>query len=307
MTPDEQTALDIMAGTDANVPIVDPRTVPVRFSNLKMMSKSPMHYWQAVQRGWDPSLSQRVGTGTHALLFNQPWTVWTGSGNGKKPVRNGGPWDAFRRANADKCIMSIGEYRKSRAISEAIKRKERAMELLTGTGTVREQQVAWKCLDRNCSSRPDVRAPGYVVDLKTDKCAEPSRFARTGRWYGYHAQLAFYLDAVVASGLGTPDKAYIVVVESAPPYPVTVLRLTERAIDIGRRMCRLWLEQVLACEDEEYWPGYLESDAEFDIPDEEGLELNIGGETVRLGGEANDNEPSGLVEEVDLETEEELF
>lgn len=301
MTPDEQTALDIMAGTDSDIPYVDPRTVPVRFSNLKMIGKSPAHYRHAVQRGWDPSLSRRVGSGTHAMMFDLPWTVWTGSGNGKKPVRNGGPWEAFRNANPGKAIMSIGEYRKSRAISDSLKRNDRAMELLRGPGTVREQQVSWKCLDRECVSTPDVRGPGYVVDLKTDKCAEPGKFAKSGRWYGYHAQLAFYLDAVAAAGLGKPDRAYIVAVENVAPYPVTILRLTDRALDLGRRMCRIWLEQLLVCEADDYWPGYVESDAEFDVPDEEQT-LIIDGETVQLGGEANDND-SDLVEEVDPDEE----
>jgi hypothetical protein len=59
-------------------------------------------------------------------------------------------------------------------------------------------------------------------------------------------------------------------------------------------MCRLWLEQLLSCEAEGYWPGYLESDAEFDIPEDD-TELIIGGESVQLG--ANDNAP-GLLEEV---------
>jgi len=304
MSPDEQTALDIMAGPYGDEPEIDPRTVPVRFSNLKRIGQSPMHYWHAVQHGYEETLPMRLGSGVHALLFDQPWTVWTGSGTGKKPVRNGKVWDAFERDNIDKCILSIGEYRKARAISEAVKRKERAYELLTEG--VRESPISWTCLGRACASRPDVRNPGRIVELKSTKCAEPGRFARDGRWRAYHAQLAFYLDAVIQSGLGTPDRAYIVAVESAPPYPVTVLRLTERAIDIGRRMCRLWLEQLLACEAEEYWPGYLESDAEFDIPDEEGS-LIIDGETVSLGGEANDNAPSTMFEEVPEDTDEQLF
>lgn len=301
MTPDQQTALDIMAGPYGNERIVDPRTVPVRFSNLKRMGQSPVHYWHSVQRdSGDETLSMRLGSGTHAMVFGQPWTVWTGDPTSdKKPVRNGKKWDAFARDNADKCIMSIGEYRKARALSEAIKRNERAMELLAGPESVREQTIKWKYLNRECTSRPDVRSPGRVVDLKTTKCAEPGRFARDGRWRSYHAQLAFYLDAVIASGLGTPSAAYIVAVENAPPYPVTVLRLTDRAIELGRRMCRLWFEQLLACEDGNYWPGYLECDAEFDIPDDEG-ELIIGGEAVPLGDDsANDTGGSSeLFEEV---------
>lgn len=297
MSPDQQTALDIMAGTDRDVPIIDPRTVPVRFSNLKRMGQSPKHYWHACQSGYEQTLSMRLGSGTHAMLFNEPWTVWTGDpGSKKKPVRNGKKYEKFANDNAGKVIMSIGEYRKARAMSEAIKRKERAMELLTEGR--REHTIRWQCLDRACTSRPDVFTRSRVVELKTTKCADPNRFARDGRWMAYHAQIAFYLDAVLASGLGTPDSAYVVAVESAPPYPVTVLRLTERAIDIGRRMCRLWLEQVLACEAENYWPGYIESDGVFDVADDEDEEvfLTRGGVPLDEAGDAES--PAALVEEV---------
>lgn len=308
MSPDEQTALDIMAGTDADAPIVDPRTVPVRFSNLKKMSQSPVHYWHAVQHGFDETLPMRLGSGVHAMLFDQPWTVWTGGTAGKKPVRNGKKWDAFEQDNAGKCIMSIGEYRRARAITESVKRNERAAELLFDTGTIREQPISWTCLGRACASRPDVRHPGRIVELKSTKCAEPGRFARDGRWRAYHAQLAFYLDAVIQSGLGTPSAAYVVAVETLPPYPVTVFRLTERAIELGRRMCRLWLEQLLMCESADHWPGYLECDAEFDIPDDAG-ELIVDGESISLG--SNDNDlgvgDAGLFEEVSGESDDAIF
>lgn len=311
MTPDQQTALDIMAGPYDAEEVVDPRTVPVRFSNLKAMARSPVHYWQAVQRGFEETLPMRLGSGIHAMLFNQPWTVWTGSGNGKKPVRSGKAWDAFEQNNIDKTILSIAEYKRARAITESIKRKERAMELLFAPGTVHEKQINWTCLGRACSSRLDGRHPARVIELKSTKCSDPVRFSNDGRWRAYHAQCAFYLDAdrfdrerssiVVPSASGTPTPAFVIAVESTPPFPVTVLRLTERAIDIGRRMCRLWLERVLACEAEDYWPGYIDGDAEFDVPDEDeegGPVLTMGG--VPLGDDsANDTGGSSeLFEEV---------
>ena len=41
----------------------------------------------------------------------------------------------------------------------------------------------------------------------------------------------------------TVAKALIVAVETVPPYNVTVLELTDRALDVGYRTACGWLEQ----------------------------------------------------------------
>jgi hypothetical protein len=147
---------------------VDPRTVPVRFSNLKHIARSPLHYWDAVQLGRDDTLAMRLGRGAHALTFGMPAIAFPG----KK--RAGKQWDAFSALHADKEILSRSEWAKSTAVANAIRRHPLASQLLLD-GTTVEETIEWEWLGRKCTSRPDSRrGSSVVVDLKTTQCAEPT-------------------------------------------------------------------------------------------------------------------------------------
>lgn len=245
--------------------LVDPRTVPVRFHHMKAMGQSAAHCLAAFQEpDWKQSLALRIGSGVHAMLFrDRPVVRWDGK------VRNGKVWDAFKADHSGSVILSKSEHAKSESIAEAINRHDQARSLLFANGALLESTIEWEQLGRSRRSTPDVRAPGYLVELKTTRCAQPDRFTRDGTFRGYHAQLADQrLAAQYATGR-KPDAAYIVAVETVRPYAVTVLELTPRALDRGEALCRGWLERILVCESEGHWPAYCESIQSFDVPDDD--------------------------------------
>ena len=59
----------------------------------------------------------------------------------------------------------------------------------------------------------------------------------------------------------------LLAVESTAPYVVTVFRVTERALEQGRRTYRLWFERLMACEEADEWPGYVQSVVPLDVPE----------------------------------------
>jgi hypothetical protein len=187
-------------------------------------------------------------------------------------TRRGKAWDEFKAAHDGAEIVTATEAAVAAPVIEAVMRHEHAMHLL-GSGTVK-RRINWSWLGRECSGEPDV-AGQYLVDLKTTRCAEPGRFTRDAIWRGYHAQLAWYRNGMLLSGLEPPTELFIVAVETSAPYPVTVLRLTERAIEQGERLCRVWMERLLACEATNEWPGYVQSSVDLDVPDDD-LELTFG-------------------------------
>jgi hypothetical protein len=256
---------------------IDPRTLPVRFSRLKAMARSPLHYWQSCQFADDDSLARRLGSGVHALVFDQPHAVFTGK------VRRGKAWDAFKAAHDGKALMNTREHRKARAIADAILRHPVAHDLLFGAGAVIEQPIDWSWLGRACSSRPDSIAAVRITDLKSTASSEPSEFTRQALRMHYHAQLAFYelakqwRDGVPAE----PRGHYLIAVEQKLPHAVTVFRLTQAALEVGMKLCRVWFERLLTCEKSNDWPEYVADVWPLDVPDDEGgFRLVVDGDDI---------------------------
>jgi hypothetical protein len=230
---------------------IDPADLPVRFSALKLMSTSPRHYWDACQpREPYESSAMRLGSGVHALLLGQPCAVWQGK------VRNGREWETFRDQHRDMPILNVRENAVARAMCEAVLQHEHAPRVLFGAGTQREQRVEVERDGMVVQGRPDVFSPTTIVELKTCRTAEPYRLMRDASQRHYHAQLAWYADLLAEAGRATISEAYIVAVESQRPHPVTVLRLTSGALELGRATWRHWWGTMLACCREGQWPGY---------------------------------------------------
>lgn len=237
-----------------------PLSDPVRFSNLKAMARSAAHYRHAVEVKREDARHLRLGRAMHCILLGgRQVAIYPGA------VRRGKEWDKFAAANQDCEIFLVSEFSVAEEMADAVRRTPDAMRLLDG---VRERRIEWEWLGRRCAGTPDAHRE-VLTELKSTKCAEPGRFVRDGIWFGYHAQLAYYRLGLYASGTGAPREQYCIAAESAPPYPVTVLRMTPRAMEQGEKLCRVWMERLLACEAVGEWPGYVQGIVDFDVPDDD--------------------------------------
>ena len=275
---------DELASNTYRTKLVDPRDVPWRHHNLRAVGQSAAHCFESFQVGKEQTLAMRLGTGTHALCFGRPVALWdqpAAKGSGKAP-RNGKAWDSFRSLNSHATILSATELARATSVAQSLKSHEDASRLMFSTGVLHESPIWWQQAGRRRQSTPDAYCPSYVAELKTTRCAEPSRFARDAMYRGYHAQVADQMDAVEAATGARPAAGYIIAVETVKPYVVTVLQLTERALEQGRRMNRLWFERLGVCADSNTWPGYVAGVAELDVPDDD-VELVFGDEDSNEG------------------------
>jgi PDDEXK-like domain of unknown function (DUF3799) len=240
---------------------------PVRFTHLKLMALSAAHYLEAARK---ETGSMERGTALHSLVLGGKQVL---AYPGK--VRRGKEYDAFVAANTNAQILTASDYGRAAGMAEAVLRNRQAMEVLAGQ---HELEIDWTCLGRKCQSHLDVLGGGgqWITELKSAVSSNPDRFAWQSQRMAYNAQLAFYWEAVLQSGLGVPRDAYVVAVESSAPYVVTVMRLTARALDQGQRSFRLWLERLLGCEAANEWPGYAEGIVPLDVPEDD-AELVFGG------------------------------
>ncbi len=245
------------------------RLKDVRYSDLKVMGVSPAHFEYRLAFEQDQKRNTTVGTTAHAMVLGgEEPVIYDGVRNKKAAA-----WIECQAKNAGKLILIQSEYDAAAGCAASIRRHKRAMELLEGE---HEQELKpWVWAGRRCGGRPDVKHPKRIVELKTSVTAEPFRFTRLGIRMGYHGQLAWYLDGNAETG-GTATEAFIVVVETTPPYVVTTMPVSARALEAGRKLYSIWFEHLRACEESDQWPAYAQDDVDFDVPEDE-IDLDFSG------------------------------
>jgi hypothetical protein len=252
---------------------IDPATVRMRHSILKRMADSPAHVFHACQMPPDDSISAKLG----ALAIDRKDAYRFGSAVHDMLLLDGakvGRVDASRATKAGKAqaedlraqgkvhLLSAREHALAVGIVDAVKRNELAMRMLFD-GTVREQLIEFDLDGRACRATPDARTASRIVDLKTTRSAKPQWFRRDVTKLFYHSQLAFYDRAHHV------DEHVIVAVEKSPPFPVTVFRLEPDVIENGRKLVRLWMEQLNVCEATGAWPEYASAIVPIEADEDE--------------------------------------
>ena len=241
----------------------------IRFSTLRHFAQSPAHfaYWSG--REMEPSAAMRIGTAVHAaVLGGAPVVRYDGTRRGKA-------WDDFEASHPGATILTATEYDTAQQCAAATRASAASAEVLYDGHGTNERLIEWDFNGIPFRSTPDryygPNDAATLVELKTTRSAQPARFLRdaTSRWY--HSQLAVYRAALATVGV-TVARAVIVAVETVPPYNVTVLELTDRALDVGYRTACGWLEQYKVCEASGEWPGYAQAPIPFDIVEEEELD-----------------------------------
>jgi len=99
---------------------------------------------------------------------------------------------------------------------------------------------------------------GTIVDVKTTQDASPESFKKASANWLYHLQLAWYANAMGIVGdtknISEPKdfsqvNAYIIAVESSPPFGVAVYRFSSEALASGWKLCqrgfKIWQEHKL--------------------------------------------------------------
>ncbi|MGE5801721.1 MAG: PD-(D/E)XK nuclease-like domain-containing protein [Gemmatimonadota bacterium] len=272
--PDEPTP-------DLDAPrIIDPRTLPARFHNLRAAGLSGAHALLSFQGDSPDSLARRLGTGTHAMLTGKPWVPWNQPSKAsvdrrakvmkevragaKKPLppltiapRSGEEWKAFCVANQGKAILTQSEADKARRMVDAIMLHPIANRLLTGD-VIFERSIVWSQNGRARQSTPDARrADGeHNTEIKTTRSAHPIWFLRDAEKYCYHGQLADQAAAIKHETGHAPRHSYIIAVESAPPHIVQVFEALPATLDKGAQLCEIWLDKLQVFEATGMWGGY---------------------------------------------------
>jgi hypothetical protein len=246
-----------VAAAVTSVPLVRGPLGRVTFSELKAFARSPAHYRHACVTPREPTRAMRIGTLVDRLVFGTKLPpIWHGDS------RRGKEWQTFASLHAGEEICTQAELDDARPIAAAVLADPVAKARLVGRYQV---PLEWELGGVRCTTRGlDVVGAGWIADLKVPHTSEPQRFAWHARSMLWHAQLSWYAEACRLHGIDTSKGLFLIAVESSPPHPVTVHRLTPRAIEDGARAWRLWLEQLQVCDASGVFPGYAQSELHLD-------------------------------------------
>jgi len=234
----------------------------LHFSDLKRIARSPMHFRAGVLDPQPATPAMLFGTLVHAIVLGGRFRVYPGD-------RRGNAWKDFVAKHAGERIVTEKEHERALPCAQAVLDDPVAAPYIDGQ---MEAFLRWEWMSTKVAGTLDILDPahGRIVDVKTSTCSEPSWFTRQAERMGYHAQLAWYREGARQNGHEI-DECYAIVVETKAPYPVTVMRMTEDALELGLRQCVLWTGRYRGCLAADEWPGYVQHVVDLDIQPWEGL------------------------------------
>lgn len=236
-----------------------------RWSLLRHLRRSPLHYQHAVKTVSAQSAPMRFGSAAHCVVFepdqfDRRYVVYSeskckGEGARKK-------WEAFQEENAHKTILSPEEYDRAQFLGEAVRRHPYAAALLLDGRA--EVPLTWTDprTGLSCKCRLDWVTPEHaVVDLKSARNLDERAFAAQAWRLAYFQQMDYY-----RSGLGANLKrsaecvpVSIIAVESEAPFDVAVFQLDDESMIAAREEVERLINTLLICRRDNVWPGrYVE-------------------------------------------------
>ena len=235
---------------------------PVRFSHLRAYGRSAMHGHHARQKEAEQTTAMERGSAVHALVFGTRKVCgYPGS------QRRGKDYEAFAAEHPDSEILTASEYEKARQMADAVRECKLAEPMLQG---ITETTIRFRWMGLDCRATPDVRGTDYLTELKTSSSSDPARFVWQALRLYYHAQMRMQQIACADSLV---QDCFIVCVESAEPYPVTVFQIDPKALEAGEKLLILWAERLKNSEVSAQFPPYAQSIMPIMLPDEE-IELD---------------------------------
>lgn len=239
-------------------------------SKLRYFKRSPEHYIQYLKEGPPPSTpAMNFGTAFHTYVlepakFDLEIAVLDES---KKPVPDkdyrttaNAEWKReFFANNADKCIISPGEFECIKRMNDKLRAHELAGELLSMSNNIYEDPITWNWKRTRCKGLKDITNPHFLADLKTTENADPDEWKRSFFKYDLYRQAGMYLDGEMQGKYDFQKKLkdfYFIAIEKSPPFGIAVYKPRLEVIQKGIEEYRYLCEQFQSCIDNKIWEGY---------------------------------------------------
>lgn len=240
----------------------------IRFSRLKLMRKSPLHYAHAVDKD---TANRGFLRAVHCLVL-EPWRfddLFVVDAERQTASRKG----MHALANVGKTVIKPADETKARNIANAVRTHPAAGPLFTGEGQS-EVPMQWRhpgtgllCKALRDRWTRDKFGQRCLVDLKTYGTTDPDIVGWRVYELGAHIQMAHYEEGARLTSGEDDIKCMIVSAESGPPWDVAVFEIDRLgALHAGQVKREELLARVAECEKTGRWPGRFEDVQVLDLP-----------------------------------------
>lgn len=228
----------------------------VNWSTLKEMEDSPLALLHRQTTPSPDTPAKVLGRATHTAVleperFDQDVVVYEGRRAGKA-------WLAFQEANEGRTILKPAEHDSCQAMAEAVRNDAAAWPYLIHG----EPELSLQWVDPEyevpCKGRLDwltvLAGKVTLADLKTARDITERGIGKAGAAYGYHGQLAYYVDGLAALGVYV-DRVVMVTVANSAPHDVGVFFIERDTLAVGREWYRGLMARYVECRKSGRWPG----------------------------------------------------
>lgn len=228
---------------------------------LGLIKKSAAHLRHEIDNPTPPTAAMKLGEAMHCAIleYNVFIKKYVVAPRCDRRTKEGKATHSnFELENVGKISIDFDDYASCMAMADACMSHQLAANLIN-SATARE--ISGFFLDSASGTYSKMRADAIcgdhstLFDIKSTVCAAPFDFESSIYKYGYHRQGAFYLDGAAALGQKLEHYA-IIAIEKVPPFALAVYRLTDEAIELGRRENAELMEVYAKCIKTNVWSGY---------------------------------------------------
>lgn len=244
-------------------------------SMLSDMARSPAHFQAARRKPREETPAMAIGTAIHCAVleperFDAEYVTAPKVDRRTKAGKQ--EWADFEAANAGRILLSESDMANVKGMAASMHADEYIARLIRHPERQNELSVFAQdpITGLRVRCRFDLIIPGYGVaaDVKKTQDVRPWAWDATVWKYGYHRQVAFYMD-VWEWATGEPLSVMpLLAVEENDPYACRAKILADNALEKGREDYRRLLNAYADCMASGKWPGYeywLDSDEGYDI------------------------------------------
>ncbi len=228
----------------------------LNWTTLKAMEDSPLAMLHRQKTPSEDTPSRVLGRATHmAILEPDRFETDVITYDSR---RAGKAWEAFKESNASRTILKVSELETCQDMAAAVRGDSAAMRYLRHGRA--ELTIRWRDPDTGVPRKARLDwltvhdGQVILVDLKTARDITERGMAQAAARFGYHGQLASYMDGLRVLGVRVA-RVVMLVVRNRAPYDVGVFELGEDALEAGWTWYRRLLDLAAKCAKEGRWPG----------------------------------------------------